>query len=40
MEPRHPDSFLEHFPDPVERLLLTGAATSVSDAEELGAVPY
>lgn len=35
MEPRHPDSFLEHFPDPVERLLLTGAADSVSAAEEM-----
>ena len=27
MEPRHPDTFLEPFTDPVERLLLTGAAS-------------
>jgi len=35
MEPRHPDPFLEQFTDPVERLLLTGAASSVADAEEI-----
>ena len=35
MEPRHPNSFLEQFPDPVERLLLTGAAITVAEAEEL-----
>ncbi len=35
MEPRPPDPFLESFTDPVERLLLTGAAASVADAEEI-----
>ncbi len=35
MEPRHLDPFLDPFTDPVERLLLTGAATSVADAEEI-----
>ena len=35
MEPRHLDTVLEPFTDPVERLLLTGAAASVADAEEI-----
>ena len=35
MELRHPQTFLDQFTDPVERLLLTGEASSVSDAEEM-----
>ncbi|MBY0513833.1 MAG: hypothetical protein K2P78_07960 [Gemmataceae bacterium] len=35
MEPQPLDPFLEPFTDPVERLLLTGAAASVADAEEM-----
>jgi hypothetical protein len=29
------DEFLSHFTDPVERLLVSGAAATVSEAEEL-----
>jgi hypothetical protein len=32
---RHPDAFLTHFTDPVERLLLAGEAATVAEAEEL-----
>lgn len=31
----HPAEFLAHFTDPVERLLLTGGATTVEEAEEI-----
>jgi hypothetical protein len=34
MEPLQLDTFLDAFTDPVERLLLTGDATTVSEAEE------
>jgi len=29
------DAFLDHFTDPVERLLLSGAAATVAEAEEI-----
>jgi hypothetical protein len=38
MEPMHSDdleTFLDHFTDPVERLLVSGAAETVSEAEEM-----
>jgi hypothetical protein len=31
----HPAEFLAHFTDPVERLLLTGQAVTVAEAEEM-----
>jgi hypothetical protein len=31
----HPSDFLDLFPDPVERLLLSGRAVTVAEAEEL-----
>lgn len=34
-EIRFDDEFLEHFTDPVERLLLTGGASTVAEAEEI-----
>ena len=32
---KHLDAFLNHFTDPVERLLVSGAAQTVSEAEEI-----
>ena len=31
----HPDTFLDQFTDPVERLRLTGVAATVAEAEEI-----